>query len=104
MSIDARVDSVIRYEDGGGELRLIDRPARPGGVPGIKGQSLLWFHTAPHEVTALNGLDIWGGSSTLMLGDIAIARRDGYAHIVFCDRETFLIAVERYHQSERSVA
>lgn len=95
MSIDARVFAVICREDGSGELRLVDRPGSP---PGIAGQKALRFDQAPHEVTALNGLDVWGDSSSLMLGTMLIARRDGYTKITFCDTETFKEAVRKYHQ------
>lgn len=96
MSIDARIRAVHLHEDGGGTLELEDRPARPGGVPGIAGQKRLRFDDAPEEVTALNGRDIWGGADTIMLGDVEIARRVGYTRIVFHDRETFLRAVREY--------
>jgi hypothetical protein len=100
MSIDARVDAIILYveSDMSGELHLIDRPGNP---PGIAGQRKLYFDKAPHEVTALNGLDIWGGGSGIMLGDVEIAKRVGYATIVFYGRETFLNAVKFYHEKRR---
>jgi hypothetical protein len=84
MSIDARIDRVLRNEDGSGELRLVDRPAGPDGVPGIAGQSVLRFDESPETVTALAGFDVWGGSDTLMLGDVKIADRVGYTRIRFC--------------------
>lgn len=101
MSIDARVQTVIVHEDGSGELRLVDRPARPGAVPGIKGQSALRYEKAPEEVTALNGLDVWGGANSLMLGDVEIAERIGYTRIKFHGRETFTRAVTAYHAKRR---
>jgi hypothetical protein len=104
VSIDARVQTVIHNEDGSGELRLIDRPAGPDGVPGIAGQSCLTFASAPHEVTALNGCDVWGGDSSLILGEIGIARREGYTRIVFRDDETFKRAVTEYHKNRRASA
>lgn len=93
MSIDARVKTVIVHENGGGELRLIDRPAKSGN-PGIAGQNALAFDAAPEEVAALNGRDIWGGSDSIMLGETEIAKRVGYTKIVFCDAETFKRAVK----------
>jgi|SRR6185369_3188386 len=97
MSIDARIETVIINEDGSGELRLIDRPAkRPGQNSGIAGQRSLSFSSAPEEVTALNGLNVWGGGSSLILGDVEIARREGYTSIVFVNRETFNRAVAEY--------
>ena len=97
MSIDARVIAVIHNEDGTGRLVLIDRPAKPGKVPGIKGQGSLYYDTAPYTVTSLNGLDIWGGDNSIMLGDMEIAKRKGYTKIVFTDDETFKEAVRKYH-------
>lgn len=101
MSIDARVRAVIHSENGGGRLELEDRPARPGGVPGIRGQGSLDYENEPHEVTALNGLCIWGGSESIMLGDVEIARRVGYTRIVFHDRDTFVRAVREYHLNRK---
>jgi hypothetical protein len=99
MSIDARVDVVHINEDGSGELRLVDRPpSRPGQNPGIAGQRSLSYLTAPEEVTALNGLDVWGGSDELMLGDRKIADRVGYTRIVFVSWADFNAAVAEYHR------
>ncbi len=92
MSIDANVAYVELKEDGSGTLHLCDR------VPnGSRGQSRLYFSTAPYEVTALNGLEIWGGDSDIMLGEQEIAKRDGYTRISFTEREQFLAAVSAYH-------
>lgn len=99
MAIDANVAYVELKEDGSGTLHLCDR------VPeGSRGQSRLHFETAPYEVTALNGLSIWGGSTQLMLGDHKIATRDGYTRISFIEREPFLAAVAEYHARERRSA
>lgn len=96
MSIDANVAYVELNENGSGTLHLCDR------VPeGSRGQSRLHFSTAPHEVTALNGLEIWGGASQIMLGDRQIATRRGYTQISFIEREPFLAAVAEYHQRRR---
>jgi hypothetical protein len=84
MSIDARVDWVGFKEDGSGVLYLEDRPAaRPDENPGIAGQRMLHFDKAPHDVTALTGKDIWGGSSEIMYGTAKIAVREGYTKIRF---------------------
>lgn len=96
VAIDANVAYVHLNEDGSGTLHLCDR------VPeGSRGQSRLHFATAPYEVTALNGLSIWGGASQIMLGDHEIARRDGYTRISFIEWEPFLAAVAAYHQTGR---
>lgn len=100
MSIDARVDFVVIHENGGGELRLIDRPP-----DGIKGQSVLRFDAMPEEVTALNGLDIWGGDGDIMLGrEAKIAKRISYQKIEFVARPAFLAAVKAYHEQRRADA
>jgi hypothetical protein len=105
MSIDARVEFVLLNEDGSGELRLQDRPKSPYETTGgIRGQSALRFDGAPHEVTALNGLDVWGPSSCLMLGDQEIASRIGYGKIAFHPRSVFVAAVGRYHARRRELA
>jgi hypothetical protein len=105
MSIDARVQTVILNEDDTGELRLIDRPkSRPGDSGGCAGQNALRFDSAPHEVTALNGLDVWGSANSLMLGDVEIAKRVGYTRIVFTDAGTFKRAVSAYHKKHSGEA
>lgn len=101
MAIDAKVDYVTINEDGSGQLNLVDRPARPGQVPGIVGQRALRFDSAPEEVTALNGLEVWGSANCLMLGDIEIAKRRGYTSIVFYDIDTFKRAIAAYHDKRR---
>ena len=96
MAIDANVAYVELQEDGSGTLHLCDR------VPnGSRGQSRLHFNTAPYEVTALNGLPIWGGASNILLGDIEIAKRAGYTHISFSERDQFLAAVAAWHKRQR---
>lgn len=98
MAIDAHVSYVECREDGSGTLHLCDR------VPeGSRGQSRLHFKIAPYEVTALNGLSVWGGDSSLMLGEYKIALRDGYTRISFIEREPFLAAIAAYHQRRRSL-
>lgn len=97
MAIDANVAYVDLREDGSGTLHLCDRVAN-----GSRGQSRLHFTAAPYEVTALNGLSVWGGDSTLMLGDREIARRDGYTRISFIEREPFLAAIAAYHAKRRA--
>ncbi len=101
MSIDARVQSVVLNEDGSGDLILVDRPARPRQTPGIAGQRSLAFDSAPDEVTALTGMDIWGGANSIMLGDCEIARRVGYTSITFCVRAKFVEAVATYNERRR---
>jgi hypothetical protein len=80
-------------------LRLTDRPRRqPGDHDGIAGQRALSFVSAPEEVTALNGADVWGGSGFLMLGDVEIARRTGYTTIQFHGADVFKRAVAAYRR------
>ena len=98
MSIDASVAFVEVEEEGGsGLIHLCDRD----GGNGIRGQSRLRFEEAPYEITALNGLNIWGGASQIMLGDRKIATRDGYTRIQFVGRSEFLEAVRLYHERHR---
>jgi hypothetical protein len=99
MSIDARVKAVYVPGAGSGRIELVDRPpARPGDYPGVAGQSVLYFVSAPEEVTALNGLDVWGNASCLMLGEKRIAARIGYTGIQFVGPAEFKEAVAAYHQ------
>jgi hypothetical protein len=96
MSIDANVAYVECREDGSGTLHLCDR------IPnGSRGQSRLYFSSAPYEVTALNGLQVWGGDSQIMLGHLKIADREGYTKISFIERDGFLLAVQKYHEAHR---
>lgn len=99
MSIDASVAYVELNEDGSGTLHLVDRG---GNDRHIAGQPRLHFATAPYEVTALNGLDVWGGASEVRLGDKRIAVREGYTRIVFVQRHEFLDAVRIYHERQRT--
>ena len=101
MSIDARVRYVHVHEDGSGELHLEDRPGNP---PGIAGQRVLAYVEAPEEVTALNGLDIWGGSDGIMLGEVEIAKRRSYTWIEFVGRDQFVEAVKKYHERRKANA
>ena len=98
MSIEARGETVICKEDGSGELRLADRPAGAGGTAGIAGQRTLHFDAAPEEITALNGCDIWGGDSSIMLGDAKIGNRQGYTGVAFVSSDAFKQAVSDYHE------
>lgn len=103
MSIDATVVYVETKEDGSGALHLCDRVGSvEGRRDGIAGQRTLRFDKAPYEVTALNGLNIWGGSSKIILGDSTIAKREGYTRIVFVDDDAFRAAVMTYHQRRRA--
>ena len=96
MAIDANVAYVELKQDGSGVLHLCDR------IPnGSRGQSRLHFDTAPYEVTALNGLSIWGGDSSIMLCETEIAKREGYTRISFNEREQFLSAVAEWHRRQR---
>ncbi len=96
MAIDADIAYVEIREDGSGALHLCDRQAE-----GSRGQDRLHFAEAPYEVTALNGLSIWGGGEQIMLGDKKIAIRIGYTGISFIEREPFLAAVAEYHRRLR---
>lgn len=99
MAIDANVAYVELHEDGSGAIHLCDRLPE-----GSRGQDRLRFDSAPYEVTALNGLSIWGGASEVMLGERKIATRQGYTRISFIEREPFLAAVAEYHQRRRKCA
>ena len=79
MSIDAIVDYVEHFEDGSGVLHLV--PADSKRAPA--GQEALSYDNGPHDVTALNGRHIWGGSSEIMVGEKKIAKRVGYTKIQF---------------------
>jgi hypothetical protein len=88
MSIDARVQSVVVHRDGSGELHLVDRPVpadqrRFPGEAGIAGQAVLYFKTAPPDVSKLQGQNIWGGSNDIMLNEVKIGDREGYTAVRF---------------------
>jgi hypothetical protein len=96
MSIDARVESVFYRQNGTGHLNLIDRPAKEGQTAGIAGQMMLHFEHAPRNVFELVGTDIWGGDSGIMLGEVEIAKRNGYTGIVFEGYGTIAEAVGKF--------
>lgn len=79
MSIDAIVETVYHNEDGSGSLKLKARDTKSGPA----GQNRLYFDKAPHDVTALNGREIWGGAGEIMVGETKIANRIGYTQIEF---------------------
>lgn len=99
MSIDARVTGVSFDRDGTGRLTLEDRPAKPGGHPGIAGQKSLSFTSAPDIVTNLIGLNIWGGSDSILLGEHEIAERWGYTRIKFVSPREIRDAIEIYNKA-----
>lgn len=87
MSINGSVKTVHFFENGEGYLELVGDE---------KGQKRLHFITAPHDVTALNGRQVWGSGDTLMHGETQIARRHGYTRISFTvDRLGPVIAKEK---------
>lgn len=97
MSIDARVDNVVVRFDGSGYLGLVDRPpARPGETPGIAGQTTLYFDKSPTAVWRLKDKNIWGCSSSLMLVETEIAKREGYGKIIFASEAVLKRALEAY--------
>jgi len=97
MSIDARVEEVEFNNDGSGMLKLIDRPARPPGQnPGIAGQTRLYFPYSCEEVAMLEGKDIWGNASSIMLGNKEIARRASYTVIHFHGPSQLAAAIALY--------
>lgn len=98
MSIDARVNRVVLYGGVGGELQLVDRPAAPGGVPGIAGQRVLHFDATPADLYGLIGCDVWGSSDTIMLGEREIARRVTYTRIRFVEADAFTRALTEYRE------
>jgi len=86
MSIDARVVG-IRESVAQGQVKLTLED-RPGGGPA--GQPTLVVENAPYDwrssaLAELVGCDIWGGSGEIMLGDKALAIRDGYQGVMLVE-------------------
>lgn len=96
MGIDAKVDQVQVNEDGSGVLHLVDRPARRGHEPGIRGQSRLTFTRAPAEVAELQGKLIRGSDAAIMLGDRMIAMRLTTTSIKFVTENEIQQALGEY--------
>src|SRR5437764_1083512 len=96
MSIDARVQKVLFNSDGSGRLELIDRPAKRGQTPGNRGLASLDFQVSYPSVAQLEGCDIWGNDSVIMLGDMTIAIRTSPAEIRFVPRRIFESTVESF--------
>lgn len=74
MTINGIVERVYLTEDGAGFLELSGDE---------RGQPKLYFDAAPHDVSALTGKRVWGGSSEIMHGERRIAQRLGYTRIEF---------------------
>lgn len=74
MSIHAIVEHTAFNEDGSGRLELLGDE---------RGQPSLSFGSAPEDVTALTGKQIWGGSDYIYYKDRPIAKRLGYTRIAF---------------------
>lgn len=89
MAIDARVVGIRYTFDVGsqGHLLLEDRPGKSGKPYGIKGQSRLYFESAPAWVADLIDQDIWGSANSIIYKDQEIATRKGYTSIVFTAAE-----------------
>lgn len=81
MAIDARIESVKCTYNGELFLKLIDRPKPPWNQSaGIAGQnSLTCLGDCNFNYYRLVGCDIWGGSESIMLGEVEIAKRIGYS-------------------------
>ena len=92
MSISAKIKTVYINENGSGQLGLVKCCDDPVG------QSELYFKSAPEEVTALNGLDIWGDARSIYLRNYKIASRIGYTEIVFVPRYQFVAALDKKGQ------
>lgn len=99
MSIDARVQKVLFNPDGSGRLELIDRPARGGRTAGKRGQANLDFQVSYPYVAWLEGCDVWGNDSVLMLGDMTIAIRTSDTEIRFVPRRIFESVVVSYKRN-----
>lgn len=99
MSIDARVKTVM-FTSGGVVLKLEDRPARPGEVAGCRGQEELKAPTRAPGAGLLCGCDVWGGSESIMLGDVEIARRIGYNRIEWTDPDNLIAVIREYRKAK----
>ncbi len=91
MSIDAKVQKVEVELDDSGVLHLVDRPP-----DGCAGQPRLYFDSCPKNTYKLEGLNIWGGSDSIMLGSKEIATRKGYTSIIFHKDDILDAAITAY--------
>ncbi len=82
MSIDAVVDRV-EYTSAGCELHLRGRPQRGGKVP--PGQSMMIVLNPPPHLDVLVGMELWGNSSQIYVGDRYVFDRDGYTRLLLRD-------------------
>lgn len=90
MSINAIV-TVHIHEDGTGRLALEGEE---------RGQPVLYFQTAPEDVTALNGRQVWGGADMLLYRQAKIAERVGYTGIRFVVPSLGRVIAEEDRQAE----
>lgn len=79
MSIDARIIAAELLDNG--NLKIYLEPREPKGCAG---QNALTITNWPADTTAwgLIGIEIWGGSSEIMVGDTKWAERRGYGQIM----------------------
>lgn len=78
MSIDAVIHSAIREDDG---VRIYLAPREKGGCAGQRSLLITNFpkYSSPH---GLVGIEIWGGSGEVLVGDKVWAERRGYGQLV----------------------
>ena len=77
MSIDAKVESVTRYENGSGCLTLVDLRDC-----GCGDEFALLFDDSPADVKCLEGRNIWGVTGLVCQG-LDFADRVGFGSIQF---------------------
>lgn len=103
VSIDARIKTVQFHADGRTVFVLEDRPARPGQVAGCRGQESLVAdrrNLANGAAGLLCGCEVWGGSESLVLGDVVIARRKTYRELEWTDPANLLSVVLAYRKAK----
>lgn len=79
MSIDAKIVGTSRHANGEVTISL-----EPSGKGATVGQSLMTVLNPPPlncDLARLIGLQVWGGSSCLMVGESKLADRVGYTQI-----------------------
>ncbi len=77
MSIDAKIELVTYEPDGTVQLHLGPRDPKVGPA----GQSVLTVLNPKSGMEVLEGMCIWGGDSSIMVGDKELGRRESYTTI-----------------------
>ena len=88
MSIDATIVGVT-YLPGGDARLTLEQPGRSR----VAGQQAFIVVDAPPGLEHIIGEHVWGGCSSLMIGETEVAQRIGYTRLRWGKRESWLLKI-----------